>query len=118
MADARHLLFLPYLNPCLTVLVFFFFIIIITVAVVSAVAIRSTMVLLVLLMCSMSLTVVVMQEKVVAPRALVQPGEGMGGREEGRKYPLLLLLSGFFRLSVTSCRTISTKTTPRNLHTT
>jgi hypothetical protein len=35
---------------------------------------------------------VVTQEKVVAPRALVQPGEGMGGREEGRKYPLLPLL--------------------------
>jgi hypothetical protein len=42
-------------------------------------------------MCSV-LVLVVMQEKVVAPRALVQPGEGMGGREEGRKYPLLPLL--------------------------
>jgi hypothetical protein len=39
-----------------------------------------------------SMEMVVTQEKVVAPRALVQPGEGMGGREEGRKYPLLPLL--------------------------
>jgi hypothetical protein len=47
-----------------------------------------------------SMEMVVTQEKVVASRALVQPGEGMGGREEGRK-------SGSFFFQVSAVRVMS-----------
>jgi hypothetical protein len=48
-----------------------------------------------------SMEMVVTQEKVVAPRALVQPGEGMGGREEGRKS------GSFFFFQVSAVRVMS-----------
>jgi hypothetical protein len=114
-----RLVLFSFLSLFLLVVVLFFFFfsffIVIVIVVVSALAIRSTVVLLVLLMCSMSLTVVVMQEKVVAPRALVQPGESMGGREEGRKYPLFSSSSQISSFGVMSCPTRSTEMAPRSL---